>query len=230
MQSPFKDGAPLMRHTSRPMRTILCALSAMLGLLVGVGRLSTVYADAPAASATAPSFSPSRVALADFDGDVRPDSASVEGASNDGGMTEYSIELQFTKVGVQSLSLMAPAGGLWIEARDVNGDHAVDLVFATAWGEQPVAVLLNDGHGRFSRAKAEDFPSAFQHFSEGWQFHPMQVGDAFGVLVSSNASQSLPAGFALLLPAHRFACTATAVALADFRLSSHSGRAPPLPL
>ena len=64
--------------------------------------------------------------------------------------------------GRQFFRLVAPAGGLLIEARDVNGDHTVDLVFTSAWFRQPVAVLLNDGHGRFLRAEPGAFPGAFR--------------------------------------------------------------------
>jgi len=38
-----------------------------------------------------------------------------------------------------------------IEARDVNGDYPADLIGSTAWHRQPVTMLLNDGHGSFSK-------------------------------------------------------------------------------
>jgi hypothetical protein len=102
-----------------------------------------------------------QVALADFDGDIRPDSASVQPASEDFGATTYWIRVQLSKVGLSFIRLDGPAGGLWIQARDVNGDHAIDLVLSTAWQGAPVAVLLNDGHGNFSRAEGSKFPGAF---------------------------------------------------------------------
>jgi len=101
-------------------------------------------------------------AIADFDGDQRLDQASIQtgrGAEGDG---TYWIQFQCSTAGRQFIRLVAPAGGLLIEARDVNGDHTVDLVFTTAWFRQPVAVLLNDGHGRFLRAEPGAFPGAFR--------------------------------------------------------------------
>jgi hypothetical protein len=100
-------------------------------------------------------------AIADFDGDLRPDLASIQAGTNNSGRTSYRIQLQLTSSGRQSIQLFAPAGGLLIEARDVNGDHAIDLVLATAWLRQPVAIFLNDGHGNFSRAELAAFPGAF---------------------------------------------------------------------
>ena len=102
-------------------------------------------------------------AIADFDGDQRlrsgldyrlavaPRATATTGSS-------FSALLP----GRQFIRLVAPAGGLLIEARDVNGDHTVDLVFTSAWFRQPVAVLLNDGHGRFLRAEPGAFPGAFR--------------------------------------------------------------------
>src|SRR5271170_3994083 len=66
------------------------------------------------------------------------------------GRTNYSVQLHLSSVGQHSIQLVAPAGGLQIEARDVNGDDAIDLVLTTAWLKQPVAIFLNDGHGSFS--------------------------------------------------------------------------------
>jgi hypothetical protein len=102
------------------------------------------------------------IAIADFDGDHHLDRASIQsgrGAEDDG---TYWIQFQCSTAGRQFIRLVAPAGGLLIEARDVNGDHTVDLVFTTAWFRQPVAVLLNDGHGRFLRAEPGAFPGAFR--------------------------------------------------------------------
>jgi len=103
----------------------------------------------------------SKFAIADFDGDLHPDLASIEAGGSKADSANYRIQLKLSSVGRQSIQLTAPRGGLVIEARDVNGDHAVDLVLATAWSGQPVAVFLNDGHGSFSRAEPNAFPGAF---------------------------------------------------------------------
>ena len=103
-------------------------------------------------------------AIADLDQDRRPDIASVEGGANNSGTTDYWIRLQLSAIGKRSILLVAPTGGLTIEARDVNGDNAVDLIFVTAWSKRPVAVLLNDGYGGFSHAEPTAFPNAFSNF------------------------------------------------------------------
>ena len=123
----------------------------------------------------------SSFAIADFDGDKRPDLASVEGGQIGSASTNYSIQLHLTTYGRQAIQFIAPNGGLAIEARDVNGDHAVDLVLTTAWFNQPVAVLLNDGHGRFTRAEPSEFPGAFRHSNRNWGSSSVQAQDVIGI-------------------------------------------------
>jgi hypothetical protein len=101
------------------------------------------------------------VAIADFDGDHRLDLARIQNGRYGCGGSAYWIQFQLSTAGRQSIQLVAPPGGLRIEARDVNGDHAVDLVFTTAWFRQPVAILLNDGRGSFSSADPTAFAELF---------------------------------------------------------------------
>jgi len=111
----------------------------------------------------------SNFAIADFDGDRKPDLATVEvQKGNSSSATQYSIRLQLTAGGVQVFGVIAPAGGLQIVARDVNGDDALDVLVSTAWQHQQVAVLLNDGHGKFTLADAGAFPTAFRGSREDW--------------------------------------------------------------
>jgi VCBS repeat protein len=100
-------------------------------------------------------------AIADFDGDSRPDLARLEAGASDSAYTEYWIQLQLSTARWESIRLVAPAGGLQLVARDVNGDEFVDLVVSTVWSNRPVAVYLNDGHGTFTHAEPAAFPGAF---------------------------------------------------------------------
>ena len=125
-------------------------------------------------------------AIADLDGDVRPDLATVQAGSNTSGTMDYWIQLRLTTANSRSIRLVAPAGGLWIEARDVNGDHAVDLVFSTAWLRRPVAILLNDGHGSFSRVEPATFPEAFGECKTNWSSVSKQAVDSIGVPAQSS--------------------------------------------
>jgi hypothetical protein len=133
-------------------------------------------------------------AIADFDGDLCPDLASIQPGANISGSTNYWIQLQLSALGRQSIHLTAPAGGLLIEARDVNGDQAVDLVLATAWFRQPVAIFLNDGHGSFSRAEPTAFRGAFTTSKKSLASTADEIKDAIAVLPSRDPTRNCSNG------------------------------------
>ena len=195
-----------------------------LGLVGGITPAKAGVQNPPAASVgPGPQF-----AIADFDGDVRPDLASIQPSSNSFGTTDYWIQLQLAAGGRQSIRLFAPAGGLRIEARDVNGDHAVDLVLATAWFNQPVAILLNNGHGSFSRVEAAAYPGAFSAGTANWVRASEQAMDAIGVPPQSRHGICSDARGLLRVrsPASLLA-PPSASFVVSFLLDSHAGRAPP---
>jgi hypothetical protein len=100
-------------------------------------------------------------AIDDFDGDHRPDLASVQQVSNNSSDTIYRVQFQLSAVGQQSIHLVGPSGGLRIATRDVNGDDIPDLIVSSAWREETLAVLVNDGRGAFSLADPSSFPTSF---------------------------------------------------------------------
>ena len=102
-------------------------------------------------------FPDAQFAIGDFDGDRRPDLATVEIARFNSHHSRYWISFQLTKGRLQTIGITAPAGGLVLFARDVNGDRALDLVLVTAWRHELVAVLLNDGAGNFAAADPTQF-------------------------------------------------------------------------
>jgi hypothetical protein len=100
-------------------------------------------------------------AIADFDGDLRPDLATVQIGHSDSWDTQYWIAFQLSSGARQTLGITAPTGGLRIASRDVNGDDFLDIVVTTAWTNRPVAVLLNDGQGNFRVLDPSGFSAAF---------------------------------------------------------------------
>lgn len=182
MQScPPKFGPSTAPGDKHPARRCLIRSTLLLLLLGLAGSKATANPDVQKVPVN--SLGPGQpFAIADLDGDVRPDLASIQAGSSISGTTDYWIQLRLTTATrQQSIRLVAPAGGLWIEARDVNGDHAIDLIFSTAWLRRPVAILLNDGHGRFSPVEPATFPEAFNDAKTDWSPASNQAIDSFGV-------------------------------------------------
>jgi len=100
-------------------------------------------------------------AMADFDRDGKPDFVDVRFAQHTGVNTRYCIAFHLANGSRYTVGITAPTGGLRLAIRDVNGDHSPDVVVTTMWTNQPVAVLLNDGHGALRASSPSHFPGAF---------------------------------------------------------------------
>lgn len=226
----FAPQPGLIKVVGDSLATRRCLLFPFVTLLLFLGSVDrSAVAAVNAGNTPATSFGPeSQFAIADFDGDVRPDLASIEAGLSSSGNTNYWIRLQLSAAGPQSIHLVAPAGGLLIEARDVNGDHAVDLVLATAWHRQLVAVLLNDGHGSFSRAEPATFPEAFIQSDNIWDTTPSQGAEAVGAPPQSCGGICLEAKSQLYdrSPGGLIRLSSSRFAVCPF-LISHAVRAPP---
>jgi hypothetical protein len=109
----------------------------------------------------------SHIAIADFDGDLRPDVATVESGSA-WARTSYRIRFELSTGAAESIGVTAAAGGLQIWTQDVNGDSFPDLMISTKWLHEPVAILLNDGHGKFTVATPGAFPRASWEHERNW--------------------------------------------------------------
>lgn len=131
----------------------------------------------------------SHFAIGDFDGDSQPDLATVQ-SGVDRSETRYWIRLEFSTGLRDAIGVNAPSGGLHIASRDVNGDHFLDLVVTTAWQHRPVAVLLNDGHGKFTLRDPALFPSAVLDFDLSWAPACRDVKDVFAAILTRNFSTS----------------------------------------
>jgi hypothetical protein len=216
----------VLRDLAKGRHLLLRFLTLLLffGLVEWNASASAVVQNSPATSA-GPGLP---FAVADFDGDFRFDLASIEAWPNNSGTTDYWIQLQLSATGRRSVRFVGAPGGLWLEARDVNKDSAVDLVLVNAWSREPVAILLNDGRGGFSRVEPTAFPEAFTNPETTWSSATDQAMGAFDVPLQSRAGacwnpRALP----------QFQRRADAILAASAELffgcflNSHAGRAPP---
>lgn len=175
-----------------------------------------------------PRINPS-FAIADFDGDLRPDLVAVETGTGNVLRTDYWVQLQLSSAGLQTILIVAPAGGLHVAARDVNGDHAPDLVVTTSWLEQPVAVFLNDGHGVFSRVDPGAFPDAFAESKSDWSSAASEMSE--GDCVPQDWRPDIVSKSAVFRPARsqsRFVAGSELRLGSEPVLNSRLGRSPPL--
>lgn len=219
-----QSGCQTPKRQLRLYRAGLCLLMLLLSL--SFPGMASTNRDSTAQPAMR-SVARAQFAVADFDGDVRPDLATIESGTNHAGATDYWVQLRLTTAGRQLIRLVAPAGGLWIEARDVNGDHAVDLVLTTAWFNRPVAILLNDGHGRFSRVQPAAFPEAFSESGMNWGSSPQAGLTPAAVPAQSNVSFHAQRRDFDRVPSARFDFRSDDARLRDVCPCSIRGRAPP---
>ncbi len=125
--------------------------------------------------------------IADFDGDHKPDFATVNIDQSFIHETNYSIHFELSQGLELQIGLTAPSGGLQLITRDVNGDDILDLVVRTAFDSNLVAVLLNDGHGRFTLAKPEVFRTVTNEPSQHLRPEVLHQAERAVVLPSRNS-------------------------------------------
>jgi hypothetical protein len=99
-------------------------------------------------------------AIADFDGDLKPDLALVRVTRDGTPTSQYSVDLNFSSGRKPAIWIVGPAGGLQITPQDVNGDKFADLVVTSLLDSQFVVIFLNDGKGNFQLADPSEFPRA----------------------------------------------------------------------
>lgn len=167
--------------------------------------------------------------IEDFDGDSRPDIATVvEGRSGAAG-NHYRIRFQLSSGGSQNIDLTAPVGGLDLSSRDVNGDDYLDVVVTTARTNRPVAVLLNNGAGTFTASDPSAFPGAFRKSNKFWSGLTEELREGspafFSRIYSSDLDRS-NGTFSLLVEMGVFAKRSNRLETRDAEVS-YLGRAPP---
>jgi hypothetical protein len=166
--------------------------------------------------------------IADFDEDSRPDLAGVQRGKTNGRGADYLVQVQLSAAGRQTFQIVAPMGSVQIASRDVNGDNVLDLVLTSTWAKQPVAILLNDGRGSFSRVDPATFPEAFNESQPSWGCNTDHERDVVGVPPQSREDICSQIDFFRYVRSrsHFAAISDSQFGIGSF-LASHSGRAPP---
>jgi hypothetical protein len=102
---------------------------------------------------------PAQIAAADFDNDQVPDGAILLETGRLNGRRSFRIEVHLTQATNSAITFSSGESGLSISTPDVNQDGAPDIVIEKAFTHERLQVYLNDGHGAFRKARAEDYPS-----------------------------------------------------------------------
>jgi hypothetical protein len=202
-------------------RVGLWTFAAFSMLLALAGRVSAAPAVAPQVA--------THFTIADFDGDSRPDLASVHVGQSGVRNTRYWIAFRLSGGSGQTVSITAPTGGLQITSRDVNGDSFPDIVVTTEWTNKPVAILLNDGLGNFRTSSPSEFMSAFAAPETSCTSAVDEIRDATALLYSRSIpgdcrenNRSLPPTRMTGPLSSRFCPTSVFASVSPF-----AGRAPP---
>ena len=167
--------------------------------------------------------------IEDFDGDSRPDIATVLEGPGGAVINHYRITFQLSSGGAQNIDLAAPVGGLDLSSRDVNGDDFLDVVVTTAGTNWPVAVLVNDGAGTFTASDPSAFPRAFRKSSHFCRAVREESPEASPALYSRFSSSDLDASnetFSIPVETQVFARRSNRLEAQDAEVSC-LGRAPP---
>jgi hypothetical protein len=172
----------------RKATALLVRLAGCAALLLVSGK---AISSAPPQGSPAPSPAlGARFAIADFDGDLKPDLATVQVGGSNARTTHYSIRFDLSSGAARSISLVAPSGGLQIIPQDVNGDNIPDLIVSTQWLNRPVAVLLNDGHGNFTLTDPGAFPELMRNSQTEWSGAGTQIHDTAALPPSRSSAKA----------------------------------------
>ena len=200
---------------------LICAVFCFATRGTGLGAQKTsIFARGSAAA---------HFAIADFDGDNRPDLATVETGLIGASHARYWIGFRMSAGARQMIGVNGPVGGLEIASRDVNGDNIIDLVVSAAWLKSPVAVLVNDGHGNFTVRDPAAFSIALTN--PDWTFGSPNQDNAPGpiALTVRGSSDFMATGRAAAnrVTSEKFT-TRNSLPNAFLLAVCSSGRAPPL--
>jgi hypothetical protein len=124
-------------------------------------------------------------AVADFDGDSRPDMAITKMEAQGDGYVywlEFDLSTRRSSGSAQQHpsfpAIASSMFGLHLTPRDVDGDHDLDIVVTMGFARQPVAVWINDGQGGFKEGDLAAYPalSCLEELSLSRQSRPETIG------------------------------------------------------
>jgi hypothetical protein len=139
---------------------VLLALTPCLWAQDGLhGALKSANASELLPSSFGSKLVAAELVAADFDDDQKPDGALLFDAGAISGQKMYRIELHLSAGENRNLMFAANDPALRVSALDVNQDGIPDLIVEQVFTHKRLQVWLNDGHGRFRQARAEDFPA-----------------------------------------------------------------------
>lgn len=122
------------------------------------GALASIRATTPLAQSFTSLQGPT-LAIADFDGDNKPDGAILLEADRLRGQGNFKIELHLTEHDNADIKFQSAEPELTVEALDIDHDGDIDLVIEQSVTRKRLQVWINDGHGNFEKVRIEDFPS-----------------------------------------------------------------------
>lgn len=123
------------------------------------------------------------LAVADIDGDEKPDGALLLGYGRllSG---NFEIQLHFSDRPDTKLTFESVEQALSVTAWDIDHDGDIDLVVEESFTHKPLRVWINEGHGDFHEQRVQDFPSDTLRIHENLQ-SPPRLADGLVVCLPS---------------------------------------------
>jgi hypothetical protein len=147
-----------LRQSFTLITLLLLGVSALRAQDGAEGVLSHLRRTSPVAGPISP-FSNPKIAIADFDGDDKPDGAVLLESNPFLGSGNFQLELHLTSHKNANINFQSRELDISVAAIDIDHDGDVDIVVQQSVTHKGLQVWINDGHGNFEKGRIEDFPS-----------------------------------------------------------------------